>query len=338
MSSESEFKVREHEARGAMQDRPKFAVVREDARLEALLLDSMGDGPKQALVVASGGCTALELAARPDTRATAFDLNPRQLALIDAKIEAVAAGQLARLSVEDANPDAINQRGEFEGLFRVLRRFIEEFIAPAHAVEAWFADPAPASRRATLAAWGASPYWSAAFAVAFADPFLHAMFGPEATQHAAPGTYALYFQRAFERGMTNPDGARNPFIQHVFLGRYLDADAPPYTRAARRLEVEKVLGGLLSVPDLERFDLFSLSNVFDWSDDALVTLWIDTLRQRAKDGAAVLLRQLNNDRPLELFFGQDFEIHEALGQELQAAERSLFYNKVVVATRRARTR
>ena len=60
-----------------------------------------------------------------------------------------------------------------------------------------------------------------------------------------------------------------------------------------------------SLPDdLERFQLFSLSNVLDWSDDALAADWGQRIGRAARPGSAVLLRQLNNSRPVERFFPQ----------------------------------
>ncbi len=52
----------------------KFAVVREDPLIEEAVLDRIGG--RSALVVASGGCTALTLAARRDRHIAAFDINP----------------------------------------------------------------------------------------------------------------------------------------------------------------------------------------------------------------------------------------------------------------------
>ncbi len=313
--------------------RLKFAVVREDPELEAQLVRATG--AQAVLLVASGGCTALALKhGFPRLDVVAFDFNPSQLAHVREKAAAAERGELRQLNVGDASRSGLNQRGDFEGLFRTLRAFLLEFVLTEAELEAFFApSTSREARRALLDRWRASPYWAAAFAVTFADGFLHAMFGPAATQHAAPGSYPGYFQRAFERGLTRADGPRNPFLQHVLLGHYRPEDAPAYVHAGRALPVTLVEGTLLDVPDLDRFELIHLSNIFDWSDDALVAAWADTLVRKAKPGARILIRQLNNQRPLRRFFEPTFVFDDALSADFLERDRSLFYERFEIGTR-----
>ncbi|MDB4932379.1 MAG: hypothetical protein JWM10_4863 [Myxococcaceae bacterium] len=310
-------------------DRPSFGVVREDPALEARVLAAL-PSPAAALVVASGGCTALSLAARfPALHVAAFDQSARQLDHVRAKLAALGRGDVAALGMGSTAADSLHQSGTFEALFRLLRAGVVELIEPD--LDARFGrDPA-----ALLAALRASPYWPALFATLFADPMLHAMFGPAATQHAAPGSYPDYFRRAFERGLTSEGAAANYFLRHVLVGDYAPTCAPDFFRhAGAALPVELIEGSLPAVPALARFGLVSLSNIFDWSDDALVAAWAEHLARHARPGAAVLIRQLNNHRDLRPFFAADFDFDEALGAELLALDRSLFYNRVLVAFRR----
>jgi len=301
-----------------IQEGLKFAIVREDASLEESLIERFS--LTRPLLVASGGCTALTLATRPDVeRVTAFDLNPVQLAHVERKLGLAARGDLAELA-------SANQSGAFEGLFRVLARFVDEFVTAE--LPAFFAG---GDGRPIMARMCASRYWPAAFATTFNEPFLHAMFGPAATQHAAPGSYPQYFLRAFERGLARDDAADNPFLQHVFLGAF--RSPPVYATRPSRAPIDLVHGTLLDVPSLERFDLFSLSNVFDWSDDALVAEWAEALVRTARPGSVVLLRQLNNQRDLRSFFAPAFTFDDALGRALFERDRSLFYERIEVGVR-----
>jgi S-adenosylmethionine-diacylglycerol 3-amino-3-carboxypropyl transferase len=322
---------------------PKYAVVSDDSQIEAELCRLTR--AEHALVVASGGCTALTLAnGFPELRVTAFDFAEAQLAHVEAKRAAVLRGDLAALNVEDASPRGLNQLGEFEGLFRVLSGFVADFLTGREEIARFFdAATTRADRDAILGAWTSSKYWPVAFALALHDDLLNAMFGPAATQHAERGSYPGYFQRAFERGLRREDAARNPFLRHVFLGAYGDA-APAYVRAGtlgpvassagtRDLNVELVHGSLVDVPDLARFDVFHLSNVFDWSDDALVASWADAIVRHARPGSAVVIRQLNNRRDVKRFFGDAFAFDDALGERMQREDRSLFYERVLVARR-----
>ncbi|MEO6774425.1 MAG: DUF3419 family protein [Kofleriaceae bacterium] len=309
----------------------KFAVVREDPELEAQLIATFG--VRRALLVASGGCTALSLLAdHPELEVTAFDLNPRQLEQVRDKAAAAAAGELAHLNVGEADERGLNQSGEFEGLFRTLRHMLLGFVVTEHELERFFSDDA-ATRAALANTWTTHRYWPACFAACFSDGLLHAMFGPAATQHAQPGSYPGYFREVFARGLRRDDAAHNPFLQHVLLGAYRPGDAPAYTRDRRGRMPELVLGGLDAVPGLEQFDLFSVSNVFDWSDDELVADWAGRLKRAARPGSLVLLRQLNNTRDLRRHFAPEFVFDDALGVALQARDRSLFYNRVEVGRR-----
>ncbi len=304
----------------------KFAVVREDPELEVELVRRTG--ASAALLVASGGCTALTLVDRfPGLRVAAFDLNPSQLAHVQDKVEAVARGDQPRLA-------ELNQRGAFEGLFRVLRRYVEEFVTGPEELAAFFSSADQASRGELVERWVSSRYWPAAFAVTFNEPFLLAMFGPDAVRHAAPGSYPGYFQGVFERGLRRADAHRNPFLQHVLLGSYREGDGPGYLRAGRRLQIEAIQGTLLDIAELGAFDLFSLSNVFDWSDDTLVQAWASALARHARPGSAVLIRQLNNDRDVRHFFEPHFQFDSDLGAAFLERDRSLFYNRFEIGFRR----
>ena len=310
----------------------KFAIVREDPEVDLAIIEHAS--AKRVLFVASGGCTLPEIAHRlPEVEVVGFDFNPAQLERVRAKIGALERSDLRSLNVEDADPAGLNQCGAFEGLFRVLRQAIVEFVASEEALERFFAPGAPEDPE-TPRGWFASPYWPIAFELAFHHPLLDVMFTEAATQNAEPGSYPRYFQRVFEDGLTRPGAARNPFLQHILLGRYLEGDAPGYVQAAgTRPAIALQQGSLLDIEGLDRFDVIHLSNIFDWSSDALVEEWCAALREHCKPGCHVILRQLNNTRDLRRFFGQEFTFEDELANELLARDRSLFYNRIEIARR-----
>lgn len=314
----------------------KFAVVREDPDLECELVQQLR--ARQVLLVASGGCTALTLRHRfPGIQVTAFDINPAQLQHVRDKASAVARAALPELAVGTADPACLNQRGRFEGLFRTLRAFLIEFVTSEAELEHFFAAATePAARAQLIEKWSAAPYFPIAFQLAFHDALLCTMFGPAAIQHAAPGSYPAYFQAAFLRGLRRLDAADNPFLQHVLLGRYLPRSAPDYTGSKVPLMdgIELVEASLPQVPELGRFALYSLSNVFDWSDDRLTAAWARAIAAASQPGAAVLIRQLNNSRDVRRFFAPEFEFDPALGADMQRRDRSLFYERIEVGFRR----
>lgn len=292
----------------------KFAITREDPAIEAALVRPKG----AALLVASGGCTLWALRSRfPDLTLHAYDLNPVQL-------------DWAKHRPSDPST---TQSGAFERLFLLLRTTLHTFVAPADTWESWFQETSGARRRETLETVKAHPYWSVAFELAFSDALLDTMFGKDATQHAAPGSYPGYFQRVFERGMAATGATRNPYLQHILLGRYLH---PPAWLMEPR-DPSSVTWHQASLPDirdLRAFDLISVSNIFDWSDDDTVSAWAAHLTAQTATGTRVLIRQLNNERPLHRFFGAAWSFDDALGRALLDRDKSLFYNRIRVATRR----
>ncbi|MDX2013177.1 MAG: DUF3419 domain-containing protein [Myxococcaceae bacterium] len=304
----------------------KFAVVREDFEVEAALVEA--SGAQACLVVASGGCTALALKHRfPAVEVHAFDLNPDQLAHARQKADAIADGSLEALNVGALDPKGLSQRGEFEKLFRVLRAALVELVTGDADLERFFVEPA--SRPGLLSAWSRSPYWPVCFEAAFTEGLLHAMFGPDATRHAPRGSYPAYFQRAFERGLGRGGAGENPYLQHVLLQRY--RTPPAFLTSGARLDVSWHLGTLTDVPALERFGVVSLSNVFDWSDEALVRAWASAL-QVLRPGALVVYRQLNNQRDWRAHFS-GFTEDVARSDGWTRRERALFYERVTVLRR-----
>jgi S-adenosylmethionine-diacylglycerol 3-amino-3-carboxypropyl transferase len=313
-------------------ERLLFAVTREDPELELALAAHLG--VKKAICIGSGGCTPLALLARiPETEVAAFDINPSQLAHIHAKWEAARSGDMEQLCVGRGGAGALNQKGEFEGLFRLLRQAFLEFVAPREEVEEYFSGESAKGRASHIAqGWLRHHYWPAAFQIAFNDPFLHLMFTERATQNAEPNSYPGYFQAKIEKGLQQSSGPDNPFLQHIFLGHYRKDCAPAYALHPPKAPPLLREGGLEAAGTLSEFQLASLSNVFDWSEDLLVRDWFRRLEELPK-GAAVVIRQLNNGRELESFHGSAFYEDRSWDLLWREKERSLFYDRYRVLFR-----
>jgi S-adenosylmethionine-diacylglycerol 3-amino-3-carboxypropyl transferase len=324
-----------------MHDNPlQFAVVREDPSIERVLF--RGAAPRRALLVASGGCTALSLAASwRDCDFVLIDPNAAQLALVEEKIRLLDAAParrelLDRFNVGTDDPRGLCQSGNFESLFRQLRSFVEEFVAPSDEIERWFAcggsAEAEAERGALLRRAFANPYWSVAFALFFADPLLVAMFTESAVQHALPGSYPGYFRKRIESGLLAADAPRNRYLHHIFLGRYLDRDdcRPAYLGspgpAPRRFTLRHT--AFAGLDSFSGYDLIGLSNVLDWTDEGEARELAARVGREADAGARILWRQLNNRVDREPWFGPEVEFDRSADQQRAACERSLFYETI----------
>ena len=218
---------------------------------------------------------------------------------------------------------------------RGLREFIFDLVADEAKIRVMFEEKDRLANVSELLF--SSKYWSVAFDLYFSDSLLNAMFGPDATQHAYPGSYPRYFQALFEKGLTSATAFDNYFLHHVFLGYYLQRPASlPYYLLSPPADYrfQMIEGTLDRVPDLQRFDLISLSNIMDWMPLVEITSLIRYLQNAMRSGASVLYRQLNNYTDLSTDFGGSYAFNQALGVRFQETERSLFYSSVHVGKRR----
>ncbi|MBK6939738.1 MAG: DUF3419 family protein [Planctomycetes bacterium] len=312
----------------------QFATVREDPLVELALLRERPT--RHALMIASAGDTALALRAHlPDLELTLVEPNPAQKAHVLAKEAAwLAAEPPSVFNVGAADPSGLSERGNFEALFRQLRSFLREFVAPASTFEAWFGERGALA--ASAPAVFAQRYWPVAFQLFFADSMLHAMFGPAATQHARPGSYPDYFRRVIERGLLRDDAFDNPYLQHVLSGRYMERREswPEFLRLAPQpLRATWIDGTLDTVPSFAPFDFVDLSNVLDWSDRAQIDALASRLGHELRPSARVLWRQLNDPEDLEARFAPWFTFDATRAAALLASERSLFYDSLHLGTR-----
>lgn len=291
----------------------QFAITREDPLIEKELI--IRSEASEVLLVCSAGDTILALRSEfPEIKISAFDFNPIQINHLKEKSKA-----------SDKN---LHQNGNFESLFRQWRRFFNEFIlSPEDTLNLFLSD-----KRFNPDIFN-SKYWAVSFDLHFHDSFLETMFGSAAIQHAPAGSYPRYFQKVFERGLKLPHFQKNPFLQHIFLDRYLDM--PPYLNQATDIsQVELIVGSLFDVPNLERFDLIQLSNIFDWSSHEEILQTCQLLNQKMKPGSTLLLRQINNESPIEDYLGPQFISEQDLAGALWEKDRSLFYSKLIICKKK----
>lgn len=290
----------------------QFAITREDPEIEFAVIREFRC--RNMLAICSGGDTLLAVKhAFPEVQVTGFDFNPHQLNHFKNKLQKYSA----------------SSEGNFESLFKGWRTFFNEFILSPEDTEQLFRD---GSNKEKIFQ---NKYWPVSFDLFFHDSFLKAMFGEAAIQHAPKGSYPRYFQNAFTRGLLAADFNSNLFLQQLFLGKFLIT--PEYYLSLFSLKDFKLVEGTLpDVPELSKYDLVQLSNIFDWSSIEQIKETCDLLSRELKDGAIVLIRQINNESPIGEFLGPDFKIHQELGNTLQTRDRSLFYSKIIVAEKRGK--
>ena len=327
----------------------QFALVREDADTELAVLDALQKDARSALLVASGGCTALSLMARrPELALTLIDANRHQLDRVGRKLTALREhppGSPARrtlFGVDGDDDTSLSGCGNFESLFRGLRSVLDDLVMPARerrALLTSLSSCAGPERAARLSALVGNRYWPVAFELFFSDALLEAMFGPDATQHAPRGSYPGYFRGVVERGLQRDDAARNWFLHQVLLGHGQGGALPDWFDASfGGLPQPTMLhAGMAEAPSFSSFDLIQLSNLFDWMNTDDVSAIVARLCAECRPGTRVLLRQLNNRAPVEQAMASAFDVDFALSARLTRDDRSLFYERILVFVRRSET-
>jgi S-adenosylmethionine-diacylglycerol 3-amino-3-carboxypropyl transferase len=316
-------------------NRVQFAVVREDPAIEVSLL-SAGPANARVLLVGSGGCTALTLAqCAPLASITLLEPNENQIRLIQEKTRALrelrGADREAAFSIGSEDPKSLTSCGNFESLFRSLRRFIHEFVAQREDWDLFFAGRAEPNFLDDV--FGAK-YWPIAFDLFFSESVLVAMFTAEAIQHAPRNSYPPYFREVLERGLRREDSATNYFLHHIFLGSYINQPGclPEYlTNEVTHANFRFEKAFAQDVSSYANFDLMSFSNIFDWMSDADVKAVAKRLQTEAPSGSWMVYRQLNNEKDYRPYFGSAFVFDEALAERLHGQDRSLFYSKIAIA-------
>ena len=195
-----------------------------------------------------------------------------------------------------------------------MRFFLDDMVMPAHERVKALRD---GKLQALLSDNKSRPV---AFQMFFSDALLGTMFGPEAVQHAPPGSYPAFFQRAVERGFSQP---KNRWLHQILFGYWMRDALPEYLERHCTAKFELVHASFEAAPTFDRFGLISLSNLFDWMAQPTIDTITARLKAECKSGTTVIVRQLNNTRPINL--EPEFTVDQRL-----TADRSLFYENIMV--------
>ena len=192
------------------------------------------------LVLALGGCRQLACDDNPDvcpwtSGAYRLEVPPRFPRSGGALMVRRLSGEFvagATLRVRLASVPPAQATRDFTLVPPPNAPFGDHFVLPREAWLRLFGDEPSAFDIAELRAAFTNAYWPVGFQLFFSDALLNTMFGPDATQHAVPGSYPGYFQGLIERGLLRDDARNNPFLQHIFLGHYMDREAcvPPFLK------------------------------------------------------------------------------------------------------------
>jgi S-adenosylmethionine:diacylglycerol 3-amino-3-carboxypropyl transferase len=249
---------------------------------------------RRVFCIASAGCTALALAARGDD-VTAVDLNPAQVAYVDAR----AKGAPVREGRAEQGFRRLRRLGALVGWSRPT---LERFCAlddPAYQLRFWQDRLDTRRFRAALAVL-LRPF---VLRRAFAQPFVEVL----------PTRFDRVLRARLERGFARHANRDNPYAAQLLIGRQRAAQASTLTAA--QADAAEFLE--LCAPG--SFHGFSLSNVLDAASPRYGERLLAAVHQAAAPGAVVILRS----------FGEPQSEEEA---RRAADERSLIWGSVRVMT------
>ena len=302
-----------------------FAVTREDFNIEHQTI--IERNYKKILTVCSGGCTPLSLKAlSKNLMVTAFDINPHQLIHLNNKTKLTQTKKLKQLNAGFKGDMALNQCGKFEKMFQVFRvSFIKNITTESEIEELFNLKTEEKKRNYIILSWLKNSNIKTPFKKVFNDEVIESIFSKRATQHATPGTYIEYFFNKIMNSFKSNNFYKNPFLQHIFLGYYLKERFMPYINYQKELKIKTVLGTVHDVPNIETYDLVSLSNLFDWCDTQFVKQCASYL-SKLRSGSGIILRQLNNDKNWYPIFKNQFEEDTSFNTYWKKNDRSMFYD------------
>lgn len=149
--------------------------------------------------------------------------------------------------------------------------------------------------------------------------------------------------RATSARASNGRAPQNPYLSHLLRGRYGALDRrealPDYLLPERYALLEQCAGkATCETADVARalslhpgpYDLIQLSNILDWSSQAETRALAAPVLEHLAPGGLLLVRQLNNVRPLPTSWMKALDFDPALERELHALDRSFFYSAVRV--------
>lgn len=296
---------------GAVDSKLFFAQVREDPLLEIDALVVKSD--ETAVVVSSGGCTALSLLACGAGNVVAVDLSKTQNSLVEVKAAAVStlSRDEAMAFLGGAPADAAWRRSTYARLRGHLTAtaqlywdsragavergvlnigVTERFLAAVVKVVRTTIHP-PARIRRLLACrtlddqralydteWN-NRRWRLLFTVLLNRAVFRRTYDPSFFANVENPSFSRHFHRLAEHGLTNVPVQSNYFLHHMLTGAYprdVDSGVPPYLAGGVQRELEN-LGERLHLVDGSYLDY--LKGCSDSSIDAFslsnICEWLD---------------------------------------------------------------
>lgn len=307
-----------------------FGQVREDAAVELMLLRAV-TSPQRAMIIASGGCTALSLLAHSNCQIEAVDISGAQIALVELKARMFrqlgfsqgkkACCEDARASYQLVEPNlSESARQLMETEVSQMRRglnYVGRVDRQLSFMADWFQhsihSKAQTERFLLLEdtqeqdlyyqrSWN-NWQWKLALRVAFSKWFL-SFSGFSGASQFVSSDFPQVMRARLERSLTAFPNATNPYLWQTFLQRYpaRDDGLPLYLQASSEKSLIanlpklvlycRDLLGWFQEQESQSCDFFGLSNVLELLPADYADKVLPELLRCARPGAVVVTRSI----------------------------------------------
>lgn len=340
-----------------------FAQVREDESIERSLWQCL-EKPARAFIIASGGCTALSLAACGGGEFDAIDINPAQTAITELKLAAITQLDLERFRnacVSDArdaythlraylNEDTrtffdskrdilqhgFNRCGWIDRKLETLASLFHTFIqSRTHTKEFLKLGDVAAQKLAFDQHWN-NWRWRLAMNIAFSKSLLSLGFGAQALR-ALPIEFPAIMKSRIEQALIAHPAATNPYLWQTFLDSYPENEEglPFYLQTAGwngarenaehiHIRCDDAVHSLNDQPE-HSIDFFAISNILEIVDEPYKIELLKQISRTSKAGAMVCVRSIfPQNKPIFEDPHGKLKHDPAVSHEMELRDRGLF--------------
>jgi S-adenosylmethionine-diacylglycerol 3-amino-3-carboxypropyl transferase len=347
----------------------RYAQCWEDAEV---LLEGLAIRPGDTcLSIASAGDNTLALLAKDPARVIAVDYSPEQIACLEVRVSAYrnlqhtellqllgstpcenrdalyrrCRGDLSPSACQfwDSRPDeiaaGIGNGGKFERYLRLFREWILPLVHGRAVVERLFAPRVATERHLFYTNVWNTWRWRLLFRVFFSRLVMSRIGREAAFFKYAQASVAEELLDRTGAAMAGQDGAANPYLQWICLGRH--ATALPFALRAENFEVirsrldrlEWHCGRLEDC--IEQFpanaiDRFNLSDVFEYFSIPQYHQVLVRLLRVARPGARMMYWNLFAERQRPQSLANNLRSLVSLSENLHSRDKAFFYRAVIV--------
>lgn len=333
-----------------------FSQVREDPELDLNLIASHLPGA-DAMMIASGGETAIRLSKHKLKRLILVDMNQAQLALTRCKFHLAnhyaPRERLALLGHSDmsaalrksgwleifdelilaedifGDPESVFRLGpDYCGRYEAAFAEIRHQLMPCEAeVMSFLQSPTPTAPPTVI---------GEILERVFSLKNLVTLFGEEATQNPRRPFHEHFTRMFYDFALRMPP-ATNPWVW-----QFLRAEFPENAPYEWLTEIEKPIvepeyihepmaKALKHTPE-DSLDFLHLSNILDWLSPNEAQEVLTEAHRALRHGGHLIIRQLNSSLEIPSLFPElDWDLEK--GRLLQSTDRSFFYPEILVAVR-----